>query len=386
MVPSGAAIIPAAGSGSRMGCSEPKQYCLMAGTPMIIHTIRPFLRSRFIKTIIVVVPEQWLKKTGQLLDEYLGAETCLQVVPGGKRRQDSVLAGISQLGDDIDIVLVHDGARPLVTTELIDRVYNQCTLHNAVIAAVPVNDTIKKCDSENRVQSTVDRQDLWQAQTPQASRLDLLKACYNKFGHKSVTDEASLLELGNVPVTVVEGSENNIKITRPEDLVMAEKIMQHPRPGTRIGHGFDAHHFIKDRDLILGGVKIDYPQGLAGHSDADVLTHAICDAVLGAIGAGDLGRHFPDSDNQYKNISSILLLESVIELALEKGFAIVNVDVTVICQEPKLAPYIDKMRQILARSCRVENEQINIKATTTEKMGFTGRCEGISCHAVTLMS
>jgi len=367
MVPSAAAIIPAAGIGSRMGLDEPKQYCLLAGIPIIVHTVRPFLRSRFIKTIIIVVPRKWLDRTRELLAEHLGDDVAVQVIPGGKRRQDSVLAGLRQLGDDIDIVLVHDGARPMVTTELIDRCYRQCIRHGAVIAAVPVKDTIKKCDEDNRIMYTVPRQDLWQAQTPQAARLELLKNCYAKFGHEAVTDEASLLELGGIPVTVVEGSETNIKITRPEDLVMAEKMMEQEKTGMRIGHGFDAHRFQENRDLVLAGVKIAYSLGLAGHSDADVLTHAVCDAVLGAIGEGDIGKHFPDSDNQYKNISSLLLLESVIELARKKGFGIINIDVTVICQEPKLSPYLDQMREKLARSCLVENEQVNIGATTTEK-------------------
>ncbi len=386
MVSIAAAIIPAAGSGSRMGLHQPKQYALLAGVPIIVHTIRPFLTSRFVKTIVVVVPPQYLDKTKKLILDYLGENVNIEVIPGGERRQDSVLAGIRQLSADIDIVLVHDGARPMVTAELIDRCYHDCVQHGAVIAAVPVKDTIKQIDSDNKVIQTVPRQDLWQAQTPQAVRVDLLLKCYNLFGHENVTDEASLLELGGIAVAIVEGSEENIKITRPDDLVLAEKMMNNDKTDMRIGHGFDAHCFQKNRDLVLAGVKVDYSLGLAGHSDADVLTHALCDALLGALGEGDIGKRFPDSDSQYKNISSILLLESVITLTRERGFDLINADVTVICQEPKISPYLDQMRQTLAQTCRVEAGKINIKATTTEKMGYTGRMEGISCHAVVLLT
>ena len=197
-----------------------------------------------------------------------------------------------------------------------------------------------------------------------------------------MTDEASLLELGSIPVHVVEGSEKNIKITRPEDLAIAEKLMESEKKEKRIGHGYDAHRFADGRKLILGGVEIPYEYGLAGHSDADVLCHAVCDAILGAIGQGDIGSHFPDSDDQYKGISSLVLLESVIKLADAKGYRIINIDVTVVCQKPKLAPYLVTIRQNLAGCCRIEDGRVNIKATTTEKMGFVGRLEGIGCHAV----
>ncbi len=380
-----AAIIPAAGSGSRMGLQEPKQYCLLAGIPILVHTVRPFLKSRFIRKVVVVVPPDWLKRTEELFDQYLKGEECLEVVPGGKRRQDSVWQGILQLPEEIEIVLVHDGARPLITTGLIDRCYRKCVEDSAVIAAVPVKDTLKQCADDNRIVRTVPRDTLWQAQTPQAARLSILKECYAAYGDMDVTDEASLLELGSIPVSVVEGSERNLKITRPEDLFIAEKLMGSEKKGMRVGHGFDAHRFEEKRKLILGGVEIDYHLGLAGHSDADVLCHAVCDALLGAIGQGDIGQHFPDSDKQYKGISSLVLLESVVQLVYKNDFTISNVDVTLVCQFPKLSPYLPKMRQKLAKCCHTEVERINIKATTTEKMGFTGRQEGISCHAVALV-
>lgn len=369
-----------------MGLDIPKQYCLLAGVPVLVHSVRAFLKSQNICEVIVVVPDKWVSKTERILAEHLGENSQLKVTAGGERRQDSVFAGMSQLQDDIDIVLVHDGARPMITVELIDRCYHGCVKNDAVITAVPVKDTLKRCDQRSRVLQTVSRQDLWQAQTPQAARVDLLKDCYSRFGHEDVTDEASLLELGGVEVTVVPGSETNLKITRWEDLEIAEKIMSKEKNSMRIGHGFDAHRFQENRDLVLGGVTVPYHLGLAGHSDADVLTHAVCDALLGAIGEGDIGRHFPDSDAKYKNISSLLLLGFVIKGVYKHGYSIGNIDVTVICQEPKLSPYIDQMREKLAACCQVEKKRVNIKATTTEKMGFTGRLEGISCHAVVLLS
>ena len=383
---SAAAIIPAAGSGTRMGLKYPKQYHLLAGIPILVHTVKQFVQSSCIENIVVVVPADRVDSTAQLLESYGLEGENLHVVAGGKRRQDSVKAGIDSLDSDTDIVLVHDGARPLVSREVIHRCYDAAVCHGAVIAAVPVVDTLKKSDADNTIIQTVDREDLWQAQTPQAARLSLLLAAYDAAGDRNVTDEASLLELAGTPVCLVEGSVTNIKITRPDDLVIAEKIMEKDTLAFRIGHGYDAHRFATDRALVLGGVVIPFEMGLAGHSDADVLTHALCDAMLGAMGAGDIGSHFPDSDEQYNNIYSIELLKQVATLAKERGFELSNGDITVVCQKPKLAPFIPVMEGILAEACGVKKERINVKATTTEKMGFTGRVEGVSCHAVVLLA
>ena len=383
---SAAAIIPAAGSGSRMGLDHPKQYHLLAGVPILVHTVRQFVSAPCIDEIVVVVPVDRVDSTSMLLEEYELTGEALQVIAGGRRRQDSVKAGLDTLGKDVDIVLVHDGARPLLSQDLITRCCDAVFHHGAAIAAVPVKDTLKKSDADQRIVHTVDRENLWQAQTPQAARLSLLLAAYEAAGDRDVTDEASLLELAGTPVYLVEGSETNIKITRPDDLVIAEKIMQKDTLDLRIGHGYDAHRFAEDRDLVLGGVTIPFEMGLAGHSDADVLTHALCDAILGALGAGDIGSHFPDSDQQFENIYSITLLERVATLAEERGFVLSNADITMVCQKPKLASFIPGMKEILAKACRVEKERMNVKATTTEKMGFTGRMEGVSCHAVVLLA
>ena len=385
-MPKVAAIIPAAGSGTRMGLDHPKQFHFLAGSPILVHTVRKFAKADCVDLIVVVVPVDRVDSTKDLLREYdLFGET-VSVLAGGKRRQDSVKCGLDSLPVDVDVVLVHDGARPLVTADIILRCALVAEEFGAAIAAVPVKDTLKKGDAENRIIETVDRETLWQAQTPQAARLSLLLAAYNAAGNRDVTDEASLLEFAGTPVELVEGSETNIKITRPDDLIIAEKIMQkETSPLMRVGHGYDAHQFAQDRDLVLGGVQIPFEMGLAGHSDADVLTHALCDAILGALGAGDLGAHFPDSDQQFKNIYSIKLLEHVVALAHKRDFILSNADVTVVCQKPKLAPYVAEMKQNISSACNVSVEQINVKATTTEKMGFTGRMEGISCHAVVLL-
>jgi 2-C-methyl-D-erythritol 4-phosphate cytidylyltransferase/2-C-methyl-D-erythritol 2,4-cyclodiphosphate synthase len=369
-----------------MGLDHPKQYHSLAGIPILIHTVRVFVSSSSVDRIVVVVPVDRVDFTSHLLEENGLSSDALQVIAGGRRRQDSVKAGLDILDKDVETVLVHDGARPLVTHQLIADCCDAVSKYGAAIAAVPVKDTLKKGDVDKRILCTVDREDLWQAQTPQAASLRLLLAAYEAAGDRDVTDEASLLELAGTEVHLVEGSETNIKITRPDDLIIAEKIMQQSNtPVMRIGHGYDAHKFAEDRDLVLGGVNVPFEMGLAGHSDADVLTHALCDAILGALGACDIGSHFPDSDQHFKNIYSISLLKQVMNLAEERSFVLSNADVTVVCQNPKLAPYIEEMRGILAETCLVKINQVNVKATTTEKMGFTGRMEGISCHAVVLL-
>lgn len=384
-----AAIIPAAGSGSRMKSLRPKQYLELAGRPVLIHTISAFHRHSDIAVIVVVVPHEWLAQTRAMVTSWQQDDRVV-VITGGIRRQDSVKAGvdflITRCSIPVDTVLVHDGARPFISQELIDNCLCNAEEHGAAIAAIPVKDTLKKGGADNRITATIDRTGLWQAQTPQAAKLSLLRQAFDEAGKCDFTDEASLLEHAGCDVYLVAGSETNIKITRPEDMILAQKIVMrqtvnHPR----IGHGFDAHKFCTGRDLILGGIKIHHHEGLAGHSDADVLTHALCDAVLGALGKGDIGHHFPDSSAAFKDICSIKLLEKVTDIMLEDGFRIGNADITIVCQAPRLASFIGMMRQTLGKACRCAEETINIKATTTEKMGYTGRKEGIGCHAVVLL-
>lgn len=381
-------IIPAAGSGSRMGADVPKQFLTLGGEIILHRTIARFLHLAEISTVVVAVAPDLLEGTKLSLADRFPAVSPgrLIVTSGGATRQESVRAGLAALPSDIEAVLVHDGARPLVDKGVILRCLIGIGEHGAVIAALPVNDTVKRVASDGIIVDTVDRSGLWRAQTPQGARRDLLEQAFAKASadNFSGTDEASLLEHCNIPVAVAAGSEENIKITRPEDLDFAGKILSR-RESMRIGHGYDAHRLVQEREMVLGGVRIDYHLGLAGHSDADVLTHAFMDALLGAMGKGDIGGHFPDNDQSYKGISSLKLLEHVVGLLREQGQRLLNADITVVCQRPKLASHIGQMRLNLATVCGVGEELINIKATTTEKMGFTGRGEGIGAHAVVLL-
>ena len=383
-----AAIIPAAGSGTRMGTNTPKQFLDLGGQPILVQTVSRFLKVNSIDRIVIALPADHRQAAEQLFHRFFSQDqySRLKFVNGGATRQESVQAGLDGLLPETDFVLVHDGARPFVTPEMIEQCLQATIRYGAAIVAIPVRDTIKQVNSTGEIQSTVDRSQLWQAQTPQAAAVDLLQRAYEYAGRDGYigTDEASILEHAGIPVHVIEGSEKNIKITRPDDLELAANINRESNM-VRIGHGFDAHRFKIGRHLILGGVDIPFDLGLEGHSDADVLIHAFIDALFGAMGAGDIGRHFPDNDPQYKDISSLTLLEEVMRLMQEKQFVICNVDITVICQRPKLATHVDEMRTNLAPICFVSKEDINIKATTTEMMGYTGRGEGIAVHAVVLI-
>lgn len=394
-----AVIIPAAGRGRRMGLDTPKQFFVLADLPIFVHTVRAFQGIAAIETIVLVAPPDLRRQVEEIADRFdlrrNGSQ--LLIVNGGRTRQDSVKAGLDSLPDEIELVLVHDGSRPLVTAELITACLCEARCSGASMAAVPVSDTLKSVSTDKKTRSTVDRRGLWQAQTPQAAKVSLLRKAYaaaEKDGFVG-TDEASLIEHFGIPVAVVPGSEKNIKITRPEDLIIAEALLMHekqkkatvaPARDLRIGHGYDAHQLVPGRPLVLGGVSVPHPAGLLGHSDADVLTHALCDAILGAVGLGDIGKHFPDTDQRFKDIQSLQLLEEVMTMARGRGYGLVNADLTAVAQQPKLSAYLARMRQNIASACRVGQQQINIKATTTEKMGFAGREEGIAAYAIVLMS
>lgn len=363
----------------------PKQFLELAGKPLLVYSVSAFAQCDFIDQVVVAVSEDRLDFTRQIIAQHVTRSSKISFVVGGRRRQDSVKKGLDALDDTVDVVLVHDGARPLVSTDLIERCFHEILRHGAAIAAIPVKDTLKKGDDVHRVSGTIDRAALWQAQTPQGAKKELLDKAYHQNGDGEVTDESTLLEKAGVPVHLVVGEELNFKVTTKEDLILAESIITGRTCSIRIGHGFDAHCFALDRRLVLGGVEVEHDRGLAGHSDADVVCHALCDAILGAIGAGDIGSHFPDNDPEYKGISSLILLDRVIGLCASRGMKLTNADITIVCQAPKLAVHIETMRKRLAYHCEVGPELINIKATTTEKMGYIGREEGISCHAVVLV-
>lgn len=392
-----AAIIPAAGSGIRMGLSEPKQFYELGGVPILVHTLGVFEKVDAVGQVIVVVPVEQCDRVETLVQQYRLAKVS-KVVAGGEKRQDSVLAGLRILPAEVELVLVHDGVRPFVPVSVIDNCLREAEKNGAAMAAVPVKDTLKSVSGQRMIQKTIGRDKVWQAQTPQAAAKSLLLQAYRLAGEMenfSATDEAGLLELLGQPVKVVEGSEKNIKITRTEDLVLARAILREEAEGGEnlaeklqycSGYGYDAHRLVTGRPLILGGERISNDKGLEGHSDADVIIHALCDAILGAAGAGDIGQHFPDTDPKFKNISSLTILKEVTAIATGKGFNLVNADITVVAQKPKLAPYFEAMKNNLAAACGASPESINLKATTTEKMGFAGRGEGMCAHAVVMMA
>jgi 2-C-methyl-D-erythritol 4-phosphate cytidylyltransferase/2-C-methyl-D-erythritol 2,4-cyclodiphosphate synthase len=391
-----AAIIPAAGSGIRMGLPSPKQFFELEGIPILIHTLRVFQQVDAVGHIVVVVPMESCSQVAELVQEY-NLKKVFKVVVGGERRQDSVLAGLQVLPREIELVLVHDGVRPFVPVSVIEECIIKAEEDGAAMVAVPVNDTLKAVSPDGEIEYTIDRTGVWQAQTPQAARTALLwKAYIDAAKNKSfvATDEAALLERINVPIKVVEGSDKNIKITRPEDLFLAKSILMESRGDAntldgnrdyRIGYGYDAHILVEGRSLILGGATVSHARGLLGHSDADVLTHALCDAMLGAVSMGDIGQHFPDTDSKYKDISSLEILKIVYGLVEEFGYILHNADITVVAEKPKLAPYLEEMTMNLAAAIGTDQDNINIKATTTEGMGFEGKEEGISAYAVVLL-
>jgi len=371
-----------------MEAEKPKQFLLLSGKPILIHTITAFLACPRIHYLVLSIAKGYREQVNELLHQHFPKETRNKIIltRGGTTRQQSVQAGLRALPEEVSLVLVHDAARPLLSRGLIEDCLEGAREHGAVIAAIPVHDTLKRVNNKDTIVQTIERTGIYRAQTPQAMRRELLEQAYHLADkhHFVGTDEASLLEHAGIPVAIVCGEEQNIKVTRPGDLKIAHSILGE-KPMLRIGHGFDAHRLVENRPLILGGEKIEYSLGLLGHSDADVLTHALIDAILGAAGAGDIGKHFPDSDPRYKGISSLKLLSHTIRLITELGYSFSNADLTILCQQPKLAPYLEKMQFQLAKICLTSTSAINIKATTTEQMGYTGRGEGIAAHAVVLL-
>jgi len=372
-------IVVAAGSSSRMKGVN-KQLLLLDNIPVIIRTLRVFDNSDAVSRIILVTRESDISTIRGLCEEY-NISKLSDIVAGGDTRQDSVLSGFSKLSDTERKVLITDGARPFVTDKIIKNVVNALSCADASLAAVKVCDTVKKTNGEFAVCETVDRSDLYLAQTPQGVLVDKYLSAIKNLDPKSFTDDASIMEAAGYKVVVCEGDRKNIKITSPEDIAIA-KAYEGSGKIMRIGHGYDVHRLVENRKLIIGGVDIPYEKGLLGHSDADVLLHAVCDSLLGAAALGDIGKHFPDTDEKYKGIDSLVLLKNVGELLKGKGFSIGNIDATVLAQAPKMAPYIDKMRENIAGALSIDVSLVSVKATTEENLGFTGRKEGISAHSV----
>ncbi len=365
-----AAILVAAGSGSRFGADIPKQFLTLAGKPVIRHAAEAL--AAFV---------QQLQPVGDAapIEAALAGIAHLPTVPGGATRQDSVRAGLEALVPcNPDIVLVHDAARPCIPPGTIPSLLRALEHSPGAIPAVPVADTLKRGDN-GVIVATVPRDGLFRAQTPQAFRFDTLLAAH-RAGIQGATDDASLLEAAGRAVALVPGADDNIKLTYPEDHARLERAMTaHLIP--RVGTGFDVHVLEAGRPLMLCGVAVPHDKGLAGHSDADVGIHALCDAIYGALAEGDIGRHFPPSEATWKDADSARFLTHAAGRIAARGGMLANADVTLICERPKIAPHAEAMRARLASLLGVDPGRVSVKATTTEKLGFTGRGEGIAAQA-----
>jgi 2-C-methyl-D-erythritol 4-phosphate cytidylyltransferase/2-C-methyl-D-erythritol 2,4-cyclodiphosphate synthase len=373
------AIIAAGGRGLRFGSARPKQLELLAGRPILQHSVHAFLRCDVVTDVVVALPPE-------LADDppaYLRVPR-VRVVAGGARRQDSVRHAV-QAADRADVLAVHDAARPLVTGDVIRRTVAAAAESGAAVAAIRARDTVKRGDDRGVIVDTLRREEIYLAQTPQAFRAGVLRAALAIGG--DVTDEATLAERAGHPVRLVEGDPRNLKITTPDDLAMAEQLIGgSPSAGLRIGNGYDLHRLVPGRPLILGGVTIPYERGLHGHSDADAVCHAVTDAILGAAAAGDIGRHFPDTDAAWKDADSVELLRRAAAVVRGRGFAVANVDVVVIAQRPKLAPFVDAMRANLAAALDCDPSQVSVKGKTNEGVDSMGAGDSIAVHAVALLS
>jgi 2-C-methyl-D-erythritol 2,4-cyclodiphosphate synthase/2-C-methyl-D-erythritol 4-phosphate cytidylyltransferase len=359
-----AVIIAAAGSGHRMGGGVLKQYIKIDGIAMSIKATKVFLACKEIDYVIYVA-----ESTSAIsLEDFGVTDKNIMIIQGADRRQDSVYNGLLNIPADAEIVLVHDGSRPFVTEKIISNVLVGVIEHGAAIPCVVPKATIRT------EEKTLNRQALYEVQTPQGFLKEILLKAFEKAiaENTEVTDEASLVELLGIKVLLVLGEYGNLKVTTREDLPLQ----------CRTGFGYDVHRLVPERDLWLGCVKIPYEQGLLGHSDADVIVHAIADALLGAAALGDIGKHFPDTEKAYKDIAGSRLLELTRALIEAAGFTISSIDATLSCEQPKISPYIEEMRKKIGQALGLDVLYVSVKATTQEGLGFTGRGEGMSAYAI----
>jgi 2-C-methyl-D-erythritol 4-phosphate cytidylyltransferase/2-C-methyl-D-erythritol 2,4-cyclodiphosphate synthase len=372
------ALIVAAGRGSRFGGSLPKQYLALGGTTVLRHAVSAFATHPRIAGVLAAIRPEDRK----LFDQAMSGLSLLPAVPGGAERQDSVRLGLEALAArQPDRVLIHDGARPFPDAALIDRVIDGLDQAPAAIPALPLGDTIKRV-ANGRVLETIDRSQLWRAQTPQGFHFDAILAAHRQMAGRVLTDDAAVAEATGIAPLIVAGSEENLKVTTAEDLAAAEQLLAARQADVRVGQGFDVHPFGPGDHVMVCGVAIPHEVAPVGHSDADVGLHALTDAVLGAIGAGDIGMHFPPSDPRWRGASSDRFLAYAATLVRERGGAIAAVDVTIICERPKISPHRDRMIERVAEILEISTDRVSVKATTTERLGFTGRGEGIAAQAV----
>jgi 2-C-methyl-D-erythritol 4-phosphate cytidylyltransferase / 2-C-methyl-D-erythritol 2,4-cyclodiphosphate synthase len=367
------ALIVAAGSGQRLGGGVPKQYRLLAGKPMLRRAVEALIGHPRIDAVRVVIGADQEELSAEALANLdVGA-----VISGGKERTDSVRAGLEQIGEGL--VLVHDAARPFCPPEVIDRLLDALESADGAVPVLPVADTLAKGD--RLLQGSVDRSRMLRVQTPQAAHVEDLLFAMDEAVGSAATDESTLLLAAGLKVATVEGSEMLHKLTSQSDWERAE-MMFSSRMISRTGMGFDVHAFEGPGPILMGGIAIDHPQGLAGHSDADVVLHAITDALLGAASLGDIGQHFPPSEPQWKDAASDRFLAHAAELIRDRGGIIDHIDCTVICETPKVGPHRAAMQARVAEILGLSTAAVSIKATTTEMLGFTGRGEGIAAQAI----
>jgi 2-C-methyl-D-erythritol 4-phosphate cytidylyltransferase/2-C-methyl-D-erythritol 2,4-cyclodiphosphate synthase len=366
-----AVIIVAAGRGNRMGGEVPKQWQILAGKPVLAHTLAAFAGLR---VVLVIHPDDRERAEG------LG----VQLVEGGATRDASVLAGLAALeGSGVEAVLIHDGARPLISRALIDRLVAALASHEAAAPALVVSDALWR-GASGRVSGTVDRAGLYRAQTPQAFRFAPILAAHRAHPGGAL-DDVEVARAAGLDVAIVEGEETNLKLTWPGDFARAEAILKGRDMDVRLGNGYDVHAFCEGDHVWLCGVKLPHGKALLGHSDADVGMHALTDAIYGALAEGDIGRHFPPSDPQWKGAPSHIFLSHAIGLARSRGYELGNCDVTLVCERPKIGPHAADMQAELARIMGVDAGRVSVKATTSERLGFTGREEGIAALATAVL-
>jgi 2-C-methyl-D-erythritol 4-phosphate cytidylyltransferase/2-C-methyl-D-erythritol 2,4-cyclodiphosphate synthase len=376
------AVIVAGGRGTRLGADQPKQLLDLGGRAVVEWSLRTFDAHPGLDEGVLVLPadiasgaDRWLR----------GLTRRWAVAIGGARRQDSVRAGVNALSAAVTVALVHDAARPFVSAAVIDRVAAAAAADGAAIPAVPALDTVKRVSAGSMtVRETVPRDEVWLAQTPQGFRTAVLKDAWTAAGEDDVTDEGMLVERAGQPVTIVPGERTNIKITTGEDLAAARAAVSGGL-APRVGTGYDLHRLVTGRTLMLGGVLIPFEKGPDGHSDGDVLCHAVTDALLGAAGAGDIGRHFPNTDPAWKDAPGLDLLARAVAIVREAGFQPSSVDATIILERPKLAPHIDIIRAHLARVLDVPVAAVGVKGKTNEGVDAVGRGEAIAAHAVAVL-
>ena len=387
-----AAILVAAGRGVRLGSDRPKQFLeLVPGKTMLQVSVDALTAVPDVAEVIVAVPPGSLDSAASFVPRLRTdrGDCSIVLVEGGERRQDSMANACAKVSTDADVILVHDAARPFVSRALIERTVLAAHAHGAAIAALPAVDTVKQARRDGGhavITTTLPRETIYLAQTPQAFRRDVLSEAIAAAAGVAVTDEAMLVERAGFPVHIVEGDPDNVKVTTAADLARARaRLSGEGATSMRIGTGYDLHRLVAGRPLILAGVTIPFESGLLGHSDADIVCHAVTDAVLGAAALGDIGRMFPDTAAEWKDADSIELLTAAVARVRNAGFAIGNVDVTVIAQHPKLFPYVDAMRGSLARALGVDVSAVSIKGKTNEGVDATGQGEAMACHAVALL-